>query len=537
MNKYKSIFFLLFTILSYSGFSQPFSGGKITLDYTQPQEYEIGDPITVTGVEYLDPQALISITGLKPGDKLTIPGEDLSNAIRKLWEYGLIGDVEISVTRVVGNVVYLNFHLKERPRLSKFIFEGVKKSEQDDLKEKIDYERGKIVNDALIKNTQKKIKNYYFDKGFSNAEVNITKIKDTLLGNSIILKIQVNKKGKVRIHEITVEGNEAFSDGKLKKKMKKTKEKKLYKFFASSKFIQKEYTADKEKIIEYYNAQGYRDAKLKDTVKVYGEDKVDIALTIDEGRRYYFRNITWKGNYIYPDSTLKNILNIKKGTVYSSDLLQKKLNYNPSGLDISSLYLDNGYLFFSVDPVEILVEGDSIDIEMRIYEGTQATIDEVTVSGNTKTHDHVILRELYTLPGQKFNRTELIRSQMAIAQMGYFNTDNIGINPVPNPAKGTVNIHYAVEEKPSDQIELSGGWGGNFGFIGTVGLVFNNFSARKITRFKDWSPLPAGDGQRLALRFQASGRQFQTLSLSFTEPWLGGRKPNSLTTSLSYSSQ
>lgn len=537
MKLIRIIFFLFISSSCYfSSFAQP-TTGKLNLDYNRPSEYEIGG-LTVSGIQYLDPDALISITGLKVGDKVTVPGEDLSNAIRKLWDHGLVGDVEISVTRVEGNVIFLNFQLKERPRLSNFVFKGVKKTEQEDLKEKIDYARGTIVNDALIKNTQKKIKTYYLEKGFLNTEVNINKVNDTLLGNNIILKIEVDKKDKIKIHEIQIEGNEAFSDSKLKKKMKKTKEKKWYNPFTSSKFISKEYEADKQKIIELYNADGFRDAKIIfDTTFAYDEKSLNIKMQIDEGKKYYFRNITWVGNYIYPDSTLNQILNIKKGTTYSSDILQKKLNYNPSGMDISSLYLDNGYLFFSVDPVEVLIENDSVDIEMRIFEGTQATIDQVTVSGNTKTHDHVVLRELYTLPGQKFNRTDLIRSQMAIAQMGYFDTDQIGINPVPNPQKGTVDIHYNVVEKPSDQIELSGGWGGNFGFIGTVGLVFNNFSMRKISKFKEWSPLPAGDGQRLALRFQASGRQFQTLSLSFTEPWLGGKKPNSLTTSFSYSRQ
>lgn len=537
MKSTKYIFFsFLCLIASISSYAQPLTG-RLNLDYTRPAEYEIGG-ITVTGIQYLDPDALVSITGLKVGDKIIVPGEDISNAIRKLWDHGLVGDVEASATKVEGSVIYLNFHLKERPRLSNFIFKGAKKTEQQDIKEKVDYARGTIVNDALIKNTEKKIKNYYLEKGFLNTQIGIAKQNDTLLGNNIVLVVNIDKKEKTKIHDIIIEGNESFSDKKLRKKMKKTKEKKWYNPFVSSKFISKEYEADKQKIIDLYNAEGYRDAQLVfDTVYAYDEKKVDVLIRIDEGRKYFFRNISWQGNFIYADSTLDQILNIKKGTTYSSDLLQKKLNYNPNGADISSLYLDNGYLFFSVDPVEVLIEGDSVDIEMRIYEGNQATIDQVTVSGNTKTHDHVILRELYTLPGQKFNRTDLIRSQMSIAQMGYFDTDQIGINPVPNPQKGTVDIHYTVAEKPSDQIELSGGWGGNFGFIGTVGLVFNNFSARKITRFKDWSPLPAGDGQRLALRFQASGRQFQTLSLSFTEPWLGGKKPNSLTTSFSYSRQ
>ncbi|HEY8401671.1 MAG TPA: outer membrane protein assembly factor BamA, partial [Cytophagaceae bacterium] len=504
-----------------------------------PQEYIIGG-ITVSGIQYLDPQALIAITDLKVGDKITIPGDELSNAIKKLYEQGLVGDAEITITKVEGNKIYLDFYLRERPRLSKIIFTGVKKSEEEDLQNKIELSRGKIVNDALIKNAQKKIKDYFNEKGFFNTEVKVTQIKDTLLPNSVILKFAVNKKDKVRINEIIFHGNQALSEKQLEKRMKKTKEKSFYKIFTSSKFIKTEYEQDLSNIIDYYNSKGYRDAKiLSDTIYAVEDDRINIEITIDEGNRYYFREITWKGNYIYDDKFLSKILDIKKGDVYNMQTLQSRLNFNPNGLDISSLYLDDGYLFFNVEPVETLVEGDSIDIEIRIYEGQQATINEVIVSGNTKTHDHVILRELRTVPGEKFSRSDLIRSQRELAQLGYFDPEQIGISPIPDPATGTVDIHYTVVEKPSDQIELSGGWGGVQGlrFVGTLGLVFNNFSLRNVPEFKTWSPLPSGDGQRLALRFQANGRVFQTYSLSFTEPWLGGRRPNSFTFSLTRSNQ
>jgi outer membrane protein insertion porin family len=354
----------------------------------------------------------------------------------------------------------------------------------------------------------------------------------------------VNRKKKVRVKNITFHGLEAFEAKTLKKKMKKTKEQRFYKFFLSSKFIKKQYEADKEKVLDFYNTKGYRDAVIsKDSISFLKSNKLNLDIYIEEGRKYYFRNITWKGNYIYSTGRLDSILNIKKGTVYNSELLQKRLNYNPNGIDISSLYLDNGYLFFSVDPVEVNVEGDSIDIEMRIYEGKPAIIDRITVSGNTKTHDHVILRELRTVPGEKFSRSDLIRSQRELSTLGYFNPETIEINPVPNPAKGTVDIHYKVEEKPSDQIQLSGGWGGGSrnslygygGLTGTLGLVFNNFSMRNITKPKTWDPLPAGDGQRFSINFQSNGRRYQNYSISFMEPWFRGRKPVSLSVSANHS--
>jgi outer membrane protein insertion porin family len=537
MKRVASLFFIFLFFLSLS--SQLMGQSvydSIPVSYTNPIDYKLGG-INVTGIQFLDPDALIAIAGLKIGDKITIPGDQISSAAKKLWEQGLIGDVSISVARVDGNVIYLNFILKERPRLSRFVFKGVKKSDQDDINDKIDIVRGHIVTDALISNAKKKVKKFYVDKGYYNTVVTIVPRKDSLLPNNVILRVNVDRKEKVRIHDITFIGNEFASDKKLKKKLKKTKEKRWWKLFTSSKLVAKEYEADKAKVLEYYNALGFRDATLRDSVYAFGNRHVNIKMDIYEGRKYYFRNISWVGNYIYDDKTLAKILNIKKGDIYNIETLQKRLNYNPSGLDISSLYLDDGYLFFSVDPVEVLAEGDSIDIEMRIHEGTQATIDKITLNGNTKTHDHVILRELRTIPGQKFSRADLIRTQQALGAMGYFDPEQIGINPIPNPQTGMVDIHYTVVEKPSDQIQLSGGWGGYFGFVGTLGLVFNNFSVKNLPRLKTWSPLPAGDGQRLGINFQASGKTYQTGSFSFTEPWLGGKKPISFTFSLTHSHQ
>ena len=535
-----SLFLILLLATQTKLFGQSIDFGSTfstEVDYSTPKDYTIGG-IEITGVKFLDPSAVISLTNLKVGDVISIPGDDISNAIKKLWDQGLVGDVEVQIQRIEGSVIFLEFKLTERPRLAEFEFHGISKAQREDIEGKVDVSRGRIVTDALVKNAQKKIREYFLEKGYLNAEVLIVPQKDTALQNHVILVVTVNKKAKVKVHRINFSGVEEIPVKKLKKKMKKTKEKTLLNIFASSKFIRKEYESDKNTLIEYYNSKGYRDANItRDSVYKYKKNRVNIDITIYEGKKYYFRNIIWKGNYLYTDKALGEILDVKKGDVYNYEALERKLNYNPNGPDISSLYLDNGYLFFSVDPVEVLVEGDSIDLEMRVYEGGQATIRNITIAGNTKTHDHVILREIRTLPGQKFSRADIIRTQRELATMNYFDNEQIGINPVPDPRTETVDIHYTVVEKPSDQIELSGGWGGYYGFVGTLGVVFNNFSLRNIRYPKTWSPLPSGDGQRLSIRFQANGRQYQSYSLSFTEPWLGGRKPNALTVSLSKSIQ
>lgn len=523
--------------------------------------YEIGG-ITISGIRYLDPNTMIGLTGLKVGDPISLPGEEIGRAIRRLWDQGILGDVNVVVDRIEGNRVFLDFQLKERPRLSKIFFTNIGKSQADELRNKIKIVRGKVVTDALLNNTRQAVRKYYVDKGFMNAKVNITQDPDSTLPNSVELVIDVRKGDKVRIRDISFIGNEAIKDGKLKGQMKKTKEKKAYKFLNSGKYNKTEFEADKQKVIDYYNAQGYRDAIItadsvitiesEHTTRWIGKengkfgihkrtekeaDKLALRIYVDEGPKYYFRNVTWAGNYLYDDRTLASVLGIKRGDVYSKESLDKRLNYNPTGQDVTSLYMNDGYLFFQIDPVETRVEGDSIDIEMRITEGVQARIKEVHIAGNTKTSDHVVRRELRTLPGDKFNRELLIRSQRELASLGYFDPEKVGINPVPNPADGTVDINYTVAEKPSDQITLSGGWGGYAGFIGTVGLVFNNFSLRKAGDFRNWKPVPGGDGQRLALNVQANGLQYQSYSISFTEPWLGGRKPNSLTVTLNRSIQ
>lgn len=540
------------------------------LNYANPAEYFIGG-INVTGLNILDKNAMISLTGLKVGDKIKIPGDAITNAIRKLWKHGLVGDVSISVEKIEGDNVFLLIHLAERPRLTDYFFTGISRGQESSLKEDMDeLIKGRIVTDALLRNTETSVKKHFVKKGFLNTEVKITQERDTLNREGIRLRIAVNPKSKVKIYRITFDGNSNFTDSQLKRKMKKTHEYpridihrvilgELFSFntkdlkapkdsvswkevgeffsnhfkpnvFSSSKFIKTDYDDDKQKIIAYYNSKGYRDAEiLVDSVYKHNNRTINIDFKIHEGPKYYFRNIIWTGNYIHTDRTLNAILGIQKGDIYNKELIDRKLTFNPKGPDISGLYMDDGYLFFRINPVEVAVAGDSIDVEMRIFEGEQATINQVTITGNERTSDHVIRRELSTIPGRKFARADIIRTQQKLGQLGYFDPQKINPNLVPNQDKGIVDIEWQVEEQSNDQIELSGGWGGYYGFVGTLGLTFNNFSLRNIPRLKNWKPLPVGDGQRLSLRAQANGRSFQSYSFSFTEPWLGGRKPQSFT--------
>lgn len=504
--------------------------GTPELSYADPKAYEIM-AITTSGTKFYDANSLVSISGLRVGDKIEVPGESISSAVRRLMEQGILDDVQVSYTKLEEGKIWLNIYLKERPRLYSISFAGIRKGEQETLNDKVKLIKGKIITESLIKNTQTLVKRHFMDKGFLNAQVRITQLADTLRGNNAALKVTVNKGDKVKINRIEFVGREEIAEKKLRRKLKATKQRRFGRIFTPSKFVPKKFEEDKEKLLEYYSKQGYRDARIiSDTVFAEDGKSVNVVLRIEEGKRYYYRNITWEGNYLHPDSLLGEVLGIKKGDVYNPEEMQKKLYGNP-GYDLSSLYMDDGYLYFSVDPQEVAVENDSIDVVMRIFEGKQATINKIVLNGNTKTSDHVVMREIRTLPGQKFSKSAIVRTQRELSALGYFNPEKIGINPVPRP-DGTVDIEYSVEEKPSDQIELSGGWGGYVGFVGTLGVVFNNFSARNIPNIRAWRPLPAGDGQKLAVRFQANGRYFQNYSLSFTEPWLGGKKPNSFGISL-----
>ncbi|MGB0367895.1 MAG: outer membrane protein assembly factor BamA [Flavobacteriales bacterium] len=515
---------------------QAISIGQDKLDYASPKQYEIGD-ITVSGTKYLDKKVLVLLSGLSKGETIQVPGEGITEAIHKLWDQGLFSDIDVRVTRIHDGKIYLDLALQERPRLSKYALKGVKKGDANDIRESIRLIKGKVVTDNLIVNTENIIKDHFVDKGFLNVEVSTKMDNDSTLPNNVILKFNVNKGKKVKIAKIIFRGNEEVKDGKLRRSMKETKQRQWWRVWKTSKFLDYEYEADKKALIAKYNQMGYRDARiLSDTIYKVNKRLINIEINLEEGRKYYFRNIEWVGNTKYTSEVLDKILGIKKGDVFDQSRLEANLFMNPNGRDVSSLYLDDGYLFFNVEPVEALVVNDSIDLEMRVREGKQATINKVTVVGNTKTNDHVILREIRTKPGQLFSRADIIRSQRELSQLGYFNAETLGVEPKPNPVDGTVDIEYTVEEKPSDQIELSGGWGAGR-IVGTLGVSFNNFSLRNMFKKGAWRPLPAGDGQRLSLRAQSNGLFFQSYNFSFMEPWLGGNKPNAFSISAYHSVQ
>ena len=546
---------------------------------TVPHEYTIAG-ITVSGTKYLDQQLLISISALTVGDKVMIPGGDqFSKAIINLWKQNLFSNVKILITKVQGDNVFIEINVTERPRLSNVQYKGVKKSEGEDLNGKTGLVKGQVITENRKRNAIEAIQKYYQEKAFRGVQVQVEEITDRNLTNSQSLIFHIEKGKKVRINQIDFFGNDNVSDSRLKKQMKGTKEMTKitffpshepgpygvnepmsfneflstksflsvsgfkefldpyfrFKLFSSAKFNAQKYSDDKEKVLEYYNSLGFRDAAIvADTQVALKNGNLNVELKVSEGSKYYFGNIAWKGNTKYSDSILTLILGIHKGDIYNVDVLNKKLGkqLTPEGGDISGLYMDDGYLFFQVNPVETAVYNDTIDFEIRIVEGPQATIKNVNISGNDKTKEHVIRRELRTVPGEKFSRTDLIRSQREIANLGFFNQEKIGINPVPNPEDGTVDINYSVEEKSSDQLELSAGWGGGIGLTGTLGVSFNNFSVKNIFKKEAWQPLPTGDGQKLSLRIQSNGKAYQSYNASFTEPWFGGKKRNSFSVSL-----
>jgi outer membrane protein insertion porin family len=565
------VYFLLLLILPVS--AQLSLGDGHSIDYGTPKEYYIGG-ITVSGVKYLDGNVLIMLSGLTVGDKIKIPGDKISQSVRKLWEQGLFEDIKISISKVVDDQVFLDFYLKERPRLSKFQFTGIKKSDADDIRQKIRLVKGDYVTDNLIIKTKNIISKFYNDKGFLNTEVDVQLKKDSATANEVTMYINIDKNEKVKVYTISIHGNKSIGQDMIKGSFKKTKEKSMFnpmkdmdkvvynsakeaatldfveignvlgeqasdnvriRLFKSAKFINDDYQADKQLLISKYNSLGYRDARiLKDSISKNDDNTINIDIWMEEGPKYYIKSITWVGNTKYSSRYLDRVLRINPGDVYDQTAMEEALTYNPSGADIRSLYMDDGYLFFDVVPVETRVQNDSVEIEIRMHEGKQATVNKVTIKGNTKTNDHVALREVQTRPGQLFSRDRLIRSQRQLAQLKYFDAEKLNPNVSPNPEDGTVDIGYEVTETSADQIELSGGWG--YGrIVGTLGLSFNNFSLRNVTNLKSWKPIPAGDGQKLSLRFQTYGKGYYSYSFSFTEPWLGGRKPLALSVSYFHS--
>lgn len=539
-------------------------------------EYTIAG-IRVTGSKFIDEELLISISGLTRGKKITIPNDpSIGKAIRNLWKQNLFSDIEINAEKYTDDKVFLDIHITERPRLSKFNFKGIKQNDAKDLKEKLELVKSRVITESTKKSAVVRIKKFYSDKGYINPKIKVLETPDTSLLNMSILTFVIDKGPKIKINQINIFGNESANTMRIKRTMKGSKEMARislhpvanesiygqndisaksyfsnngflslsktaqlldpyfrYKIFAASKFNAKKYENDKNAIVNYYNSIGYRDAKIeKDTTYFAQNGHLNIDIKVDEGNKYYFGDFNWKGNTKYTEEQLSKILGIKKGDIYNQELLDKRLGKIPTQAsdDISSLYLDDGYLAFNSNATERSIDGDTINFNIQLMEGDQYTIRNINIMGNSRTHEHVIRRELRTLPGNKFSRSDIIRSQREISNLGFFDAEKIGIVPKPNN-DGTVDIDYTVVEKSSDQLELQAGFGGGLGITGTVGVSFNNFSLKNMRNKSAWDPLPMGDGQKLSLRGQANGKWYNSLTASFTEPWLGGKKPTALSLS------
>lgn len=495
--------------------------------------------IQVTGKISYNEQTVTTFTGLEKGQTIMVPGEDISIAIKKLWKLGLFSDVNFYVNEIKGDSIFLELNINELPKISDVKIKGVKKGKSEELIKETDLKKGKIVNENLLTTTKNYIENKYKKDGFYNAKVAINTIPDST-GNEVKMVVNIDRGSKVKVSKIDFEGNTKISDSKLKSAFKNTKVKNPIRILKSSKYIKEKYKEDLSTVISKYKENGYRDARIVSDSVTYDKKKNTVAIKVklEEGRKYYFGDIRYLGNTVYTDRQLSSILGIKKGDVYNGKILEERIadKSKPDGEDITNLYQNNGYLFSSINPVETRTVNDTIDFEIRITEGPIAYFNKITVVGNDRTNDHVIYRELRTKPGQKYSKEDLIRSIREIGQLGFFDPE--AIKPEfknVDPQAGTVDIEYNVVEKGSSQIELQGGYGGG-GFIGTLGLSFNNFSARNIFKKEAYKPLPIGDGQKMSLRLQGSS-YFQTYSLSFSEPWLGGKKPVSFSTTLSHSKQ
>ena len=496
--------------------------------------------VKVNGKISYNEQTVVTFSGLEKGQQITVPGEELSNAIKKLGKLGLFSEIDFYVNKVEADSIWLDLDIVELPKLSEAKIQGVKKSKKEELIKDNSLTKGKIVNENLITTTKNYIENKYKKEGYFNAKVSINTIPDTLEGNNVKILVNIDKGDKLKIAKITIEGNQMFSDGKLKKTMKNTKQINPIRVFKASKYIKDKYKEDLTSLIDKYKEKGFRDARIiSDSVFLNAKKtKIAINIKVEEGRKYYFGNIKFLGNSIYSDQLLSRIVGIKKGDTYNGVLLEKRIadKSKPDGEDITNLYQNNGYLFSNINAVEVKTVNDTINFEIRVTEGPLAYFNNITVVGNDKTNDRVIYRELRTQPGQKYSKEDLVRTIREIGQLGFFDPE--AIDPKfknVDPAAGTVDIEYNVVEKGSSQIELQGGYGGG-GFIGTLGLSFNNFSARNLFKKEAYKPLPMGDGQKVSLRLQASSF-FQTYSFSFSEPWLGGKKPIQFSSSISHSKQ
>ncbi len=501
-----------------------------------PKTYEIAD-IQVKGADNYEDYIVIGYTGLKVGDLITIPSAEITDASKRLWRQGLFSKVQIAVDKVIGNKAYLTLNLRQQPRISEINYHGVKKGEKQDLEEALQLMKGNQITQNIVNRAESIIKKYYSNKGFGNAVVKINLTDDLSHPNEVIVDININKNDKVKVHKIYIDGNNVLSDRQLQRVMKKTNEKgKLINLFRQKKFVETDYKDDLNRIIQKYNEKGYRDAViLSDSVVPYDEKTVDVYINLDEGKRYFVNDVTWVGNTVYPTENLAALLGIEKGDVYNQTLLKKRTTDDDDA--IASAYMDNGYLFFDIVPVEKNVRGDSIDLEMRIVEGPQARINNVIINGNDRLYEKVIRRELRVKPGELFSKSDLMRSAREIAQTGHFNPENMDIRPEPNQENGTVDILFNLESKSNDQFEFSMGWG-QTGIIGKVAIKFTNFSIKNLFYPNSYKGLvPQGDGQQLTISAQTNARYYQAYSISFLDPWFGGKRPNSLSVSAWYSRQ
>lgn len=518
---------------------------NFVIDYDNPKSYIIGG-FKVTGINYLGEDRILSLTGLQKGDKITVPSEDLSAILKRIWMQRYFSDAGFFIDSIspTKDTVILELRLKERPRVSRWEFSGIKNSEKSDLQERLKLRRGSELSDYIIKSSSDIIRKYYKEKGFLKTDVKVIQENDSVIKNAVRVKFDINRGPKVKINEINFDGiNSDIKESKLAASMKKTKDKRLINFFKSKKFNEKEYDNDKSALIQVFNEAGYRDARiLTDSIHYTTDDRINIDFKFDQGKKYYFRDITWTGNSIYSAEQLNNILMINKGDVYDVVTMEKRLFGDPKqqNMDVRRMYTDNGYLFFNLMPVELTIEGDSVDVEMRIMEGKQATFNNVVINGNTITNEKIARRALFTRPGYLFSQSDFERSIREIASIGHFDPEKAssegGYSIMPNQNNNTVDVAFNLEEKPNSQLELSGGWGGNT-FVGTLGVSFNNFSIKRLFKKHAWRPVPLGDGQTFSIRFQTNGTYYTALSASFIEPWLFGKKPTSLSTSVYFTRQ
>lgn len=527
---------LLFIILLIISFSVTAQSSKLT----DAKKYTIED-ITISGSTHFSPQTIITYSGLRKGQEVFIPGEKISVAIKKLWRSNLFSSIDIYINKIEGGNIYLEIELKDLPELKEVKIEGVKKSKIEEIKKENTLQPGVKVNENLITTTKNYLENKYKKKGFLNAKVSITttEVIDSVQKSRVNMLLNIDKGNKIKIKNIVFSGNEKFKRKRLLKALKKTKKKNPIRLLKRSKYIEANYREDLVNLIDKYKESGYRDARIiSDSIIKNDDETISLKITLEEGEKYTYGNIIFLGNTVYSDQQLNRILRINKGDTYNGVELSKRIadNSKPDANDLTNLYQDSGYLFSTITPIEVSADGNVIDMEIRITEGKPAYFNKVTVTGNDKTNDHVIYRELRVRPGQLYRKRDVIRTIRELGQLGFFDAQQIEPNfKNVNPTDGTLDMEFSVLERGASQIELQGGFGGG-GFIGTLGLSFNNFSIKDIFKKEAYKPIPMGDGQRLSLRLQAS-QFFQTYSFSFSEPWLGGEKPVQFSISLSHTIQ